>query len=147
MDITLLIQSILGLVALLGVLMFLLLYTPGKAKKVTTKNSPQESTIRKEQPTLKALRQIIKNKHTSTKDLEDALGQVLKYYGTIHPKLGSRAHPDFDNYMEILFHISRHKHINKSILLNFDKELEKRNPSYKKEINDALMRGLNSRGI
>ncbi len=58
-----------------------------------------------------------------------------------------RAHPDFENYSEILFTISRHKHINKDILIKFDKELERRNPEYKKEINEALMKGLNSRGV
>lgn len=144
MDVTLLIQSLLGLIALLGVLMFLLLYTPGKAKKISAKKS-QESASGKGQPTLKALKQIIKNTNASTQELEDALNLVLKHYGVIQPKTGAKIHSDFDDYLEILIHVGRHKHINKNILLGFDKELEKRNPSYKKEINDALMIGLSSR--
>lgn len=147
MDITLLIQSLLGLISLLAILMFLLLYnfrgkTPVKIKEETSIKKNEGEDI-----TLPGLRKIIRNSHSTTKELEDALNLVLKYYGDIHPKLGVRTHPDFDNYSEILFTIARHKHINKDLILKFDKELERRNPEYKKEISDALMRGLNSRGI
>lgn len=72
---------------------------------------------------------------------------MLKYYGNIHPKLGIRTHPDFDAYAEILFTIARHKNINKNLIIAFDQELEKRNPAYKKEIYEMLMKGLNSRGV
>lgn len=145
MEITLLIQSLLGLIVLLGFLVFFLIYNPKKKKdekKVTGTTSTRE-----EQPSFEALRKIIRHNEATTKELEHALTQVLKYYGTIHPKLGTRTHPDFDYYSEILFYAGRHKNINKNILLKFDRELERRNPNYKKDINDALMRGLNSRGI
>lgn len=145
MDITLILQSLLGLITLLGFLLFFLINTPSKKKIVSKKTQTQSK--RQEQPSLEALRKIVRHSSTSTKELEDALNQVLKYYGTIHSKLGTRTHPDFDAYAEILFYTGRHKHINKNILLKFDKELERRNPEYKKEIHDALMRGLNSRGV
>jgi len=145
MDITLILQSLLGLIALLGFLVFFLINAPGKKKAPKKKSQTQQT--RKKQPSLESLRKIIRHTNTSTKELEDALNDVLKYYGAIHPKLGTRTHPDFDAYAEILFYTGRHKHINKNILLNFDKELERRNPEYKKDIHDALMRGLNSRGV
>ena len=65
----------------------------------------------------------------------------------MHKKLGIRAHPESDVYMDIIFKLCRHKNTNKNIILAFMKQLEKSNPEYKKEINDAMMRGLNSRGI
>ena len=72
---------------------------------------------------------------------------VLKYHGTIHKKLGLRPHPESQIYMDILFSICRHPNANKDIIVNFDKELGKLNPEYKKDLHDAMMRGLNSRGI
>ncbi len=72
---------------------------------------------------------------------------VLKSHGNIHKKLGIRAHPDFDIYMEMLIVVCRHPNTNKNIIIDFDKELLKLNPQYKAEINDAITKGLNSRGI
>lgn len=146
MDIALLIQSLVGLIILLGFLVFFLIYNPNKKRKAKERNYTTQNT-REEQPSLDTLRKTIRHNDATTKELEDALMLVLKYYGTIHPKLGTRNHPDFDSYAEIIFYAGRHKNINKNILLKFDRELERRNPNYKKDINDALMRGLNSRGI
>jgi hypothetical protein len=127
--------------------MFLLLYNPNRRKK-SPKNKTYTTPSKKQEDTsLAALRKIIRNRSSSTKELQDALSLVLKYHGDIHPKLGIRAHPDFDAYAEILFTIARHKNINKDIIVKFDKELEKRNPAYKKEIYEELMKGLNSRGV
>jgi len=147
LNITLLIQSIAGLVVLLALLLFLMLFSFKTKKKELKKTSKQAESAPKQDTSLEALRKVIRDSHTSSKILKDTLDLVLKFHGTIHPKLGMRPHPDFDSYAEILFTLSRHKHVNKDILLKFDKELEKRNPEYKKEINDALMRGLNSRGV
>jgi hypothetical protein len=147
MNITLIVQSLAGLVALLAILMFFLFFNFNDKKPALKKEPKLDDTPQKEDTSLEALRKIIRNKKATASELEHALSLVLKHHGTIHPKLGTRSHPDFDSYGEILFSIARHQHVNKDIILNFDKELEKRNPSYKKEINDALMRGLNSRGV
>ncbi|MDD2906205.1 MAG: hypothetical protein PHH41_00480 [Sulfurimonas sp.] len=150
MELTLLIKSVMGLVVILGVLVFVLVISSRnkKAKLLLTPENSEEKTahiarVQTDMPTLLA---IIKNKKSSSKELGDALDLVLKYHGTIHPKLGSRTHPDFDVYMEILFTICRHPQTNKDIILNFDRELEKKNPEYKIEINEAIAKGLNSRG-
>lgn len=147
MEITLLVKSIAGLVLLLGFLMFLLLYNPSRRKKSPKKKTYTTPSKNQEDTSLAALRKIIRNRSSSTKELQNALSLVLKYHGNIHPKLGIRAHPDFDAYAEILFTIARHKNINKDIIVKFDNELEKRNPAYKKEIYEELMKGLNSRGV
>lgn len=146
MEITLLVKSIAGLVVVLAILMFLLFYNPNKKtpKSVEVK---EESAPRAEAPSLEALRAIIKNKKSSSKELKEALDLVLKHYGNIHAKLGIRAHPDFDVYADMLFTICRHPHTNKDIIINFDKALETRNPEYKVEINNAITKGLNSRGV
>jgi len=65
----------------------------------------------------------------------------------LHEKLGLRTHPDFDTYMDILFTICRHPNTNKDIIIKFDKELSRLNPEYKKEINEAITKGLNSRRV
>lgn len=142
MDITILAQSLAGLIALLALLMFLFFYNFKSKKESKVKDTSKKEL---EDTSLPTLRKIIRNQKTSAQELEHALSIVLKHHGTIHEKLGSRVHPDFDSYAEILYMAARHEHVNKSIILNFDKELEKRNPSYKKEINDALMKGLSSR--
>lgn len=92
-----------------------------------------------------SLRKIIKNKKSSVKELEEALELILKYYGEIHPKLGIRAHPDFDNYMDVIIRLCRHPRATSKMVVSFDKELRKKNPDYEKDINDAITKGLNSR--
>jgi hypothetical protein len=150
MELTLLIKSVMGLVVILGVLVFVLVISSRnkKAKLLLTPGNSEEKVahVARVQTDMSTLLAIIKNKKSSSKELGDALDLVLKYHGTIHPKLGSRTHPDFDVYMEILFTICRHPQTNKDIILNFDRELEKKNPEYKIEINEAIAKGLNSRG-
>ncbi len=146
MELTLLIKSFTGLVIILAGLMFLLFYS-SKSKKVKNKPIKKSINIKKQDTDLNSLREIIKNRKTTSKKLKEALDLVLKYHGQIHEKLGIRAHPDFDIYMEILIIICRHPNTNKNIIIDFDKKLAKLNPQYKSDINDAITKGLNSRGI
>lgn len=148
MEITLLVKSVLGFVAILAILIFLFLLQSKKkvTKKVTNK---KKSVVQKERPStdLKSLVAIVKRKKSTTKELQDALDLIIKYHGSVHKKLGLRSHPDFDIYMDILFTICRHPNVNKNIIVGFDNALGKLNPEYKKEINDAITKGLNSRGV
>ncbi|MCK9492222.1 MAG: hypothetical protein M0Q24_09030 [Sulfurimonas sp.] len=147
MEITPLLQSILGLVAVLAILIFLLFLPSGKKKKeANIKNSatPQKQAQKTDLP---YLRSIVKNKKSTTRELELALGAVIKHHGNIHPKLGARPHPDFDVYMDFLFTICRHPNASKEIIIDFDKDLCRLNPEYKKEINEAITKGLNSRRV
>lgn len=145
MEITLLIQSIAGLVIVLAFLLYLLLL-PAKRAKQSEKKKVYEGT-ETVNTDLNHLRAIIKNRHSSSKELSEAIGLVVKYHGTIHPKLGIRPHPDFDIYMEMIIHLCRHPHTNKEIILQFDRELNRLNPEYKQELNEAITKGLNSRGM
>ncbi len=145
MDITLLIQTIIGLVVILGILV-LILVMPAKKKKqkkkiYTTKSKPVKKTD------LESLRYIIRNRVSTKEQLKQALDDVIKYHGSIPKKLGSRMNPLFDDYMEILIMICRHPNTDKDIIISFDKELSKRNPEYKMEINDSIKQGLDSRSI
>ncbi len=149
MEITLVIKSIMGLVVILALLLYLLFLSSNKNKvkaKIVSKSVPSSQ----KQPvdiSLESLRKIIKKKKTTAKDLQETLDLIIKYHGTVHKKLGLRAHPDFDMYMDILFTICRHPNTNKDIIINFDKELIRLNPEYKQEINEAITKGLNSRGM
>lgn len=152
MEITLLIKSIMGLVVILGLLVFLLFLPSRKKKKISvaskkvskTSESPQKNRI---ESGLNSLLAIIKDRKTTTSKLKEALDLVIKHHGVVHKKLGLRPHPDFDLYMDILFTICRHPNTSKDLIVKFDRELERLNPEYKKEINDAISKGLNSRGI
>jgi len=154
MDILLLIKSIAGLVVILAILITLFFYKPFSSTKEKKKESLQkeeeikaEKSSKKESHDLKDLLKIIRNKESTTEELANALDLVIKYHGKIPPKLGIRTHPEFYNYSEILLRICRHPNTNKDIIVKFDKELERLNPEYVREINDSLTKGLNSRGF
>ncbi len=151
MEITLLVKSILGLIVILGLLIFLLVLPSKKKKKqiqIPKKTKGQKGSAPSEaEPTLESLRKVIKNKRSTEKELQEALEMVIKKYGTVHKKLGLRAHPDFDIYIDMLFTICRHPNTNKDIIVQFDRDLGRLNPEYKKEINEAITKGLNSRGV
>lgn len=149
MDIALLVKSVLGFLAILAVLIFLLLLQSKKkaVKKLGDKKVVNAVDKEQQSTNLKALVAIIKRKKSTAKELQDALDKVIKHHGTVHKKLGLRAHPDFDVYIDILFTICRHPNVNKNIIVKFDNELARLNPEYKKEINDSITKGLNSRGV
>jgi hypothetical protein len=151
MNIELIIQSVMGLVALLAFLVFLLLFSSNKKetkkKKVVTKKNSSNKAVDKTPNNLNELRAIIKDKKSTTEELRSALELIIKNYGTIHKKLGVRAHPDFDLYMDVVFTICRHPNADKYMIIYFERELGKLNPEYKQDINEALVKGLNSRRV
>jgi len=148
MEITLLVKSFFGLVFILAVLIFFLLYL-SKKKKIIQNRQTENSLKHKnsDEHSLEYLLKIIKNRASSSAELKNALDLVIKHHGTIHPKLGLRPHPDFDVYGEILLRICRHPNTDKNIILDFDRALESKNEDYKKDINDFITKGLNSRGV
>lgn len=146
-DITILIQSIIGLVAILGVLV-ILLTSPFRQKKVQQEKQKDNSPlIIKKNTGFQHLVEIVNNPESSTEELSDAMTLIIKKYGTIHAKLGMRPHPESKAYINVVFRSCRHKNINKDIIVKFSNALEKLNPTYKREIHEAMMRGLNSRGV
>lgn len=151
MEPELIVKSIMGLIALLTLLIFLLFYEPNKTKKrgisSTKLMEEEESSQEFEETNLKVLIAMIKNKKSDAKMLEYALDMILKHHGKVHKKMGLRAHPEFLIYENIIFTLCRHPNTNKDLIVNFDREFLKLNPDYKQEINDAITKGLNSRGI
>lgn len=146
MDIVLLIKSIVGLVAILGILLFLFFYS-SKRKKPLKKKPVSEPILQGPKFDWDTILNTIKNKKSSAKELDEAVDLLLKYHGTIPKKLGLRTHPEFDLYSEIILRLCRHQNTNKNLVVKLDRELEKKNPEYNREINDALTKGLNSRGV
>lgn len=146
----LILYMILGLVVVLAFLMLLLFLSP---KKESAKTHKEVEPNRKQEPKiitrtdLDYLLGVIKNKKTTTKELATVLDLVIKHHGNIAKKIGIRTHPDFDIYVDIILTICRHTNTNKNIIVKFDKELVTLNPDYKEEINDAITKGLNSRGF
>jgi len=145
MEVEILIQSAMGLVVILAILIYFFFFAGKKSKKETKKVIKKTNPKKVDTTTLQHLRSIVKNRETSTQDLQKALNNIIKYHGTIHPKLGTRTHPDFELYKDIIVALCKHPNTSKDLIIKFDKELEARNPNYSVEINKALSQGLNSR--
>jgi hypothetical protein len=152
------VKIIIGLIAVLAILIFLLFLQPNTDAESQKKASPvlkrqrsrkdeQESESSSANTDLFHLVSIVKNKRSNAETLSEALELVIKHHGNVHKKLGLRPHPDFDTYIDILFTICRHPNANKDMIITFDRELERLNPEYKQEINEAIAKGLNSRGL
>jgi len=147
MDVVFLVKSIAGLSIILGILLFVFLYSPKKNSQKSVKKSYTTPTPPQPKTDWKSLIKVLRNRESTAEELKDALDMILKYHGTIPKKLGVRVNPEFDKYSEVLLRICRHPNTNKNLIVDFDRELERRNPEYIKEINDALTKGLNSRGL
>lgn len=149
MEAELIIKIIMGLIVVLAILIFLLFLEPdpdSKEKKVVFKKE-KKTPERIIDTDIESLLKIIKNKQSSEDMIREALDLIIKYHGTVHTKLGLRPHPDFDIYTDIIFTACRHPNVNKEIIVDFDRKLTRLNPEYKKEINDALEKGLTSRRV
>ena len=146
MNLTTTIIIIIVLLVVLFVLMLILVGRPSKKHPVEKKSAPIPSdTPKKRARTFDELITVLKNKKSASAELDDALQEMIRRYGKITPKLGTRAHPDFDNYMLAIVLICRHPNTTKNIILDFDRELSRRNPAYKRDINNAIQKGLNAR--
>lgn len=150
MEIILLLKSALGLIIVLGILIFLFFYSSKKKKakiQARVEKTVQKIEINSQKIDLDSLRLKLRKRKTTAKELMDVIDLILKHYGVIHKKMGMRPHPDFDAYTDIFMSICRHPNTNKNIILKFDKELSRLNPEYKSDINEAMTKGLNSRGV
>lgn len=144
MEILNLVILIVALALVLGILIFFYVYKPSKKKALHVK--AKEATVKTETPSFPKLVSIIKKNQSSTSELREAAELILKHYGTIKAKHGISPDKDFKHYAEVIFAISRHPNTNKELVIMFDKELSKRNPSYQREIDEMLNRGLSARG-
>lgn len=162
METDIIVKSILVLLGVLVILVFLLFLEPKekspKDKKEIQTQKSQPKVVEKEKikdkkeetkdrTDLDYLLSVIKNKKSDADKLSEALELIIKHHGLVHKKLGMRAHPDFDIYVDILFTICRHPNANKDMIIKFDRELARLNPDYKQEINESIERGLNSRRV
>jgi len=149
MDIIFLTKIALSLTAILFVLIYFLFIKPSaEEKKKKEKKKKKVSKPKKKIDTdLKHLISIVKDKTITSKTLKETLELIIKYHGTIPNKIGSNNHPNFVMYEDVIFAICRHPNTNSTIITQFISSLEKKNENYKPQINDALTRGLNSRGF
>jgi len=147
MDIATLVILGLLLIVVLGFLLFLFLKARNvkKAKAHTQTQTPSKPIQETPPLTMENLINIIKDKTSNKSELTNALDMILKHYGKINQKQAQNEQYAFRVYEKILIAICKHPNTDKDIILHFNRELEKYNPSYKKEINDAITRGLNAR--
>ena len=145
MEITLLIKTIVGLIVVLGILVFILVLPKQQKQKKGKKNI--SNSPKGPKTDLASLRYIIRNRVSTKKELQEALDLVIKHHGHIPKRLGSRINPQFDDYMEMLIMVCRHPNTDKNIILGFDKQLSNLNPTYRNEINESITKGLDSRSV
>lgn len=145
MEVTSLIKLIIGLVGILGFLLFVFLYRSSIKKNIPRKAKNQAKKVDKNIPSFDLLVKRVKNNNTTSSELNDALNLILYHYGDIPKKIGISAHPDFTKYAEVLMKICRHPNTNKDIIVKFNLGLEKKNPEYKKEINNFVEQALDLR--
>jgi len=149
MDIVLLVKSIAGLSAILFLLLLFFIYTSKnkKNKRETKQKSYKPPTPPRPKYDWDILMKTLRNREATSQELQETLALILKYHGTIPNKLGIRVNPEFYKYSEVLMRLCRHPNTNKKLIIDFDRALEKKNPEYIREINDALTKGLNSLGV
>ncbi|MCX6075438.1 MAG: hypothetical protein NTW78_00965 [Campylobacterales bacterium] len=142
MDIVFLLEVGFGLTVILGLLIFLLVSIRNKRVQINNEAEKKEPIL-----DLQSLQAIIEDEKTTSKELKEALDSVIKNYGVIDEKGGVKTYRHFDTYLEIIFSICLHPNTNKDLIINFERELRKLNPDYTTEIEGALIKGLNSRGV
>ena len=151
MNITLLLEIGAGLFLLLIILLFVFILPAHKKKKQQQKEAQKKKSQNKKQekkediPTFDALRAKVRTTSLSKEELEESIDLIIKYYSKIPHKLGTRTHPDYDKYLDLMIALARHPQTDKTLILRLDRALHKENPQYKIELNEALRRALNAR--
>jgi len=140
MEISLIIKSIIGLVVILSVLIFMLVYSSNRKKEIETITKEKK---KKRKLSLVDLKAIIRDTQSTEERFNEALSLVLKDY----PSIEINDEQTLDIYLFILMALCRHPKTNTKIIINFEKELIKLNPSYENEINKAVIAGLDSRSL
>ncbi len=118
-----------------------------KPKQKKEKKEEQKIEISYDDFSFDDLRALVRNRKISNEDLSKVVDAILKNYSHIPNKMGIRKHPDFDKYVDFIVHLVRHPNTSKELILKVDKELRRINPSYEKELNDALSMALKSLGV
>jgi len=96
-------------------------------------------------PTFEELKSILKNKDTHLEILRETLDEIVDLYGNIEEKKSGRPSKDFERYMEVILIVCKHPNSNKHLVLNFEKDLARKNPQYKRDIDSMVTKGLSYR--
>ena len=106
------IASVFILLIVLIIVVFLIIRSSREDSDIKAKAVSNSTKVLSLEPKIphdfESLRKIIKNKKSSALQLSEALDLIIKYHGEIHPKLGIRTHPEFDNYIDVIIRLCRH---------------------------------------
>lgn len=137
MEAELIIKLVIGLIVVLAVLMFFLFLNQDKSKKPSKVGDTYEEDAESDKTGLASLIDILTDKNSTVDKLSKSTDSIIKSYGKINS--------NFKTYEDIIFALCKHPNANKDIIIKFDKELQRLNPRYKKNINETLAKALNSR--
>ncbi len=134
------VKIILVLIVVLSVLI-VVLFLRQKSKKAESKQQNNDECI-----TFECLINNLKDRKSSQSKLERTIELLIKHHGNISHQIDNKTHSDFEKYKEIFLLLCTHKNATTAMILGFDRELAKLNPEYKKDINEAIAKGLKARG-
>jgi hypothetical protein len=132
-------------VLVLGILLYLYL-SSAKKREAKKKVESVEVKERVKVPSFAKLAETIKLSASTNEQLHEAVDLILKHYPKIKPKNGTSPSKDFKRYADVIFSVTTHPNTDKELVLKLDRELSKHNPSYRREIDEMLNRGLSARG-
>ncbi len=128
--------GIVVLLLLLVMLVWLYIYRRQQGDNTVNKKQVQvQDTFRA--PTFQALQEIIASNATTLEMLEQAVDDIIKYYGSID---------DVNDYIVVIQNICRHRNVKAKTIVDFERALCNKNPVYAQQIEKALQQALASRG-
>lgn len=82
---------------------------------------------------------VLDSTQSSLEDLQQAMDKLFEDYDRISPSK--------QQIKNVLIALSLHKNAEKDIIMNTQEKFEERNPDLKHELERAVMKGLNARGV
>lgn len=138
------------LVFLIPLLVSYLVYPDEKAKKHIIRLGINTDVVEEQVTTsgvlsFEQISAIFANSKSTEEELRDAIEQLVRHHGKIHAKLGDLPHPDFKRYLRLIMQLCKHPQANKDLIVALDQKLGVKNPKYRREIDEAVDKGIAAR--
>lgn len=138
------------LIILIPLLLSYLVYPDEKiSKHLPGKKKPSKKVIISKDSTLsfEEITQLFIQHESSKDELQEGIEQLVRHHGKIHAKLGDLPHPDFKRYLALIINLCKNPQADKDVILALDQKLRAKNPKYGLEIDEAVNKGIASRGF
>ncbi|MEA1917909.1 MAG: hypothetical protein U9N42_10360 [Campylobacterota bacterium] len=130
-DITILLIAVAITLLVLPILVLLYVVIASSRAKRAAQNSDSGMSFEK-------VEKIFKSSHSSRSKLNDAVNYIIEHHVEIPPN-------GFKKYEGLITSLFSHKNVDKTLVLKFDRALNKANPQSKKALAKVLKSALNAR--